>query len=218
MRWIFTLFFIASFLYMVNVYFSCFSKVAPWKGKEIHINFWIEPWKDKFALGVISIVFAVLSPFAFFFYFVYGYIPNGEYRIRVDVNGYELPCDLTVMTGETESLNRDGSIGISYSKDYYLYMAYWPNGGQLKIDEYISPEGDELEVKNDGRLYTIKTPQITQEFLGLNLCELTKERILSGIGIWFLVLEIAAVYMAIQFICVMSNVRPVTRRNEKMKH
>lgn len=196
------LFLLVGIFFVTWAYFICMPATAPWRSKEKRVAFWEKDWKDKFMWGILSIAFLVITPFMFYFLLIHDYIPNGEYRIRVDVSDYELPCDLIVTTEETEFLDRAGNTRRSYDKGYYLDMAYWPNGGQLKIDEYIDPNGYEFDVYSDGRIYSIKTPQITQELLGIDPNDLAKERLFTGNGVLLIVIEFAAVYVAVQFLCI----------------
>lgn len=214
------MFFLAMFVVLGLLYFAnvvCVSlwKVAPWKSNEERLSFWMDSWLDKFVLGVVSILFALITPFMFYFMLVHDYIPNGEYRIKVDVSGYELPCDLVVGTNESEYVERNGDVRTSYSKSFYLYMAYWPNGGQLKIDEYIDPDGEELEIYDNENVYTIRTQEITQEFLGIDSFNLAKKRLFSGDGIALMALELASLYMSVQFVCTVPKLQVGRKENEQ---
>lgn len=217
MRLLEILFVAVGFFFTVWAYCICIPETAPWKSKEKRVAFWEKEWKDKSVWGVLSIAFAVLTPFMFYFILIHNYIPDGEYRVRVDVSGYNLPCDLIVETVETEVVERNGDTGTSYSKAFYLDMAYWPNGGQLRIDEYIDPAGDELEIYNHGDIYTVKTPQITQEFLKIDSYDLAKERLFNGSGILFMILEVAAVYVSVQFVSAVSHLQAALRENASGK-
>lgn len=202
------------FLYFANVVCVSLWKVAPWKSNEERLSFWMDSWRDKFGLGVVSILFALITPFMFYFMLVHDYIPNGEYRIKVDVSGYELPCDLVVGTNESEYVARNGEVRTSYSKKFYLYMAYWPTGRRLKIDEYIDPDGEELEIYDNGDIYTVRTPKITQEFLEIDPYDLAKEQLFGGDGIMLAVFEFASVYMSVQFVIAVPKLQVGRKENE----
>ena len=98
------------------------------------------PW-----YGFVAIFLFILVAPAMTLYHFQTYVPDGTYCYKVLLsngkNEYTLPAEIIKSTEEIPSgrRDRDGMDIMSTVDSYYIYNAYWPDGG------YLSFEGQEVE-------------------------------------------------------------------------